>query len=127
MQKEGGRFAGWGVGGPRGTKPISFLPTPEIEQALRGLPDRSAQIRAWVRVGLARLTSADRRRPETPLQTLSTLNPKECSLEINGTLHTGTIAAVLVDWKTGKVKAVLINTVTGQVQVPIAKITILSS
>jgi hypothetical protein len=120
-----GRFTGWGIGVSRTTKPISFLSTPEMEAALRDLPDRSAQIRAWVRAGLARLPSADRR-PETQLQTLSTLNPKECSFQSNGALHTGTIAAVLVDWQTGKIKAVLINTTTGQVQMPIAKITILS-
>jgi hypothetical protein len=77
-------------------------------------------------MGSMGLLPRERLHPGTQLQTLSTLNPKECSFQTCGKLQTGAIAAVLVDWKTGKVKAVLVNTATGQVQVPLAKITILS-
>ncbi len=101
---------------------------PPIEEELDKLPDKQG----FIREAVAAKLEANRSRlpspgvhPETDLQTLATLNPKECSFVTNGRLQTGTIAAVLINWETGTVSAVLINTADSQVQIPIAKVTIL--
>jgi hypothetical protein len=101
---------------------------PPIEAELDKMPDKQAFIREAVATKLeankSRLPSPGVH-PETDLQTLATLNPKECSFQVNGQICTGTIAAVLVNWETGKIGAVLVNTADSQVQIPIAKVTIL--
>jgi hypothetical protein len=101
-----------------------------VQAELDRLPEKQAFIRQAVEKNL----KADRPspsptrspvpHPETHLQTLTTLNPKECSFRANGKRHSGAIAAVLVDWHTANVKAVLINTPTDQVQIPLANVTL---
>lgn len=102
----------------------------DVEEELDKLPDKQGFIKQSVRASLQANKLPPRspnqgKHPETDLQTLATLNPKECSFKLGKQVCTGTIAAVLVDWTTGKVSAVLVNTADSQVQVPIANVTIL--
>jgi hypothetical protein len=53
---------------------------------------------------------------------LATVNPKECSIEIQGKAIAGQIVAVSMDWQLGTVKAAIVNHADGQVQLPMSKV-----
>jgi transcription antitermination factor NusG len=56
---------------------------------------------------------------------LATVNPKECSIEIQGKAIAGQIVAVSMDWQLGTVKAAIVNHANGQVQLPMSKVTLI--
>jgi hypothetical protein len=57
---------------------------------------------------------------------LATVNPKECSLTLNGEAIAGQIVAVIVDWNEGRVKSAIVNYGDGeQVQSPIGNLTVI--